>query len=144
MNCQWTIRRSWSAPQLHRMRRISLLCALWLCGCAATSTAAKDAPRIDGTSDASFDSSYAQVIRPLSPQERRQFALALFSVLLPDQCLSPPALLGLTFLPASTERGADLRSCRTQLSGKSYSDIIDAANEKGHAASPHNNGSTGP
>lgn len=123
----------------HRcMRRITFLFVLWVCGCAA-STGVKVDPRIDGTSEASFDSSYAQIIRPLSPAERRQFALALFGVLLPAKCLSSDAVLALTFLPVSPERAADLRPCRTQLSGKSYREILDAAGEKGGAASPHNN-----
>jgi len=126
------------------MRRISFLCTLWLCGCAATSTGAKADPRIDGTTEISFDSSYAQVIRPLSQGERREFALALLAVLLPDKCLGPEPIVGLTFFPVSTDRAADLRSCRTQLNGKSYADIIGAANEKDRAASPHNNRWRGP
>ena len=126
------------------MRRFSFLCVLWLCGCAATSPGGKTDPRIDGSSEASFDRSYDQVIRPLSPGERRQFALALFAVLLPDQCLGSDALLELTFLPVSADRTPHLRSCRTELDGKSYRDIIDAANIKGGAASPHNNRWRGP
>jgi hypothetical protein len=126
------------------MRRTSFLCALCLCGCAATSPGGTTDARIDGTSETSFDRSYDQVIRPLSPGERRQFALALFSVLLPDKCLGSDAVLELTFLPVSADRTAHLRSCRTQLDGKSYRDIINAANKNGGAGPPHNNRWRGP
>jgi hypothetical protein len=96
-----------------------------LAGCAS-GIRSPDA-RIDGTSEASFDRSYVQVVQPLSPEKRRRFALALFSVLLPQKCLSSEAVIALTFLPASADRKAELRTCRVPLNGKSYQDIIDAA-----------------
>jgi hypothetical protein len=105
---------------------------LVVCGCA--STPQTDTPRIDGTSDQSFDQSYVKLVQKLSSQEQRRFALALFSVLLPEKCLSSDAVVALTFLPASADRKAQLRTCRTQLNGKSYQDIVGAAEAKKTAA----------
>src|SRR5258708_8601321 len=120
------------------MRLISVAWASLLVGCAATSPGARSSdPRIDGSSEASFDSSYSKVVRPLSAGDRRQFALALFSVLLADNCLSGNAIIELTFLPLSTDRPADLHTCRAQLNGKSYRDIIDAAKEKERGSRPN-------
>ena len=104
------------------------LVAIGLASCAS-SIRSPDA-RIDGTSDASFDRSYIEVLQPLSSEKRRRFALALFSVLLPQNCLSSEAVIALTFLPASADRKAELHTCRVPLNGKSYQDIIDAADAK--------------
>lgn len=113
------------------MRLISVVCASLLAGCVATTPGARsDGPRLDGSSEASFDSSFAKVVRPLSAEDRRQLALALFGVLLAEKCLSANAILELTVLPVSTDRPADLHTCRTQLKGMSYRDIIDADKEK--------------
>jgi hypothetical protein len=113
------------------MRLISVVSAALLVGCVATTPGARsDEPRLDGSSEASFDSSFAKVVRPLSAKDRRQLALALFGVLLAEKCLSSNAILELTFLPVSTDRPADLHTCRTQLKGMSYRDIIDADKEK--------------
>jgi hypothetical protein len=113
------------------MRLISFVWASLLVGCTTTSPGARSGdPQIDGSSEASFDSSYAKVVRPLSAADRRQLALALFGVLLGDKCLSTNAILELTFLPVSTDRPADLHTCRAQLNGMSYRNIIDAAKEK--------------
>jgi hypothetical protein len=122
------------------MRLVSAVWASLVVGCAATSPGARSGdPRIDGSSEASFDSSYAKVVRPLSAGDRRQLALALFGVLLADKCRSTNAILELTFLPVSTDRPADLHTCRAQLNGMSHRDIIDAAKEKesgSHANAP--------
>jgi len=119
---------------------------LGVCGCVSASKA--DAPRIDGSSDAAFDRSYVNVVQELTPQEQRRFALALFAVLLPQSCLGSDGVLALTFLPASAERKAALRPCRAQLNGKSYHDIIQAADAqdkaRGGSPAPPNNRWRGP
>jgi len=92
--------------------------------------------KIDGTSEESFDRSYVRLVRKLSQQERRQYALALFSILLPEKCLGSNATIALAFSPASPELKTELRPCRAQLDGKSYRDVVDAANAKGDAPSP--------
>ena len=89
--------------------------------------------RIDGTSEESFDRSYVKLVRKLSQQERRQYALALFSVLLPEKCLGPNATIALTFSPVSPELKTELRPCKAQLDGKSFRDVVDAANVKRNA-----------
>jgi hypothetical protein len=92
--------------------------------CVITSSCAVEAPRIDSTSDQAFDKSFAKVVRSLHGYEPRQFALGLFGVLLPRNCLSPEATIHLTFAPVADSDGPLMRSCREQLEGKSYRDII--------------------
>jgi hypothetical protein len=76
-------------------------------------------------------------VRPLSAADRRQLALALFGSLVADKCLSTNATLELTFLPVSTDRPADLHTCRAQLNGMSYRDIIDAEKERERSSHTH-------
>ena len=109
---------------------LTLVASLLLGAYGCESIPKADDLRIDGTSEGSFDQSYAKIVQKLSPQEQRRFALALFTVLLPEKCLSSEAVLALTFLPASPERKAELRTCRAQLNGKSYQDIVEAADAK--------------
>jgi hypothetical protein len=119
------------------MRLVSVVGTVLLAGCAATSPGARlGDPRLDGSSDVSFDHSYAAVVRPLSAEDRRQFALALFGILLTEKCLSTNAIIELTFLPVSTDRPADLHTCRAQLNGMSYRDIIESAKDKERAPHP--------
>ena len=126
------------------MRLALTLVLIVVCGCASSPKA--DNLRIDGTSDASFDKSYVSLVQTLSPQEQRSFALALFGVLLPEKCLSPEGVFVLTFLPASPEHAPQLRTCRAQLNGKSYQDIVVAADSKKTTslAAPPNNRWRGP
>jgi hypothetical protein len=67
---------------------------------------------------------------------------------LPESCLSSEAVVALTFLPATAERKAGLRTCRAQLNGKSYRDIVEAADAKdaarGVSPAPPNNRWRGP
>jgi len=122
------------------MRLISFIAVVLIAGCASTSHGAGPGdPRLDGSSDASFIRSYAKVVRPLAAGERRQFALALFGLLLGKECLSSNALIELMFLPVSTDRPANLRTCRDHLDGMSYRDIIDAqkAREKELVSKPN-------
>lgn len=104
-------------------------------GCA--STVPTEEPRIDGTSDASFDATYAYLVESLNPQDRRAFALALFSYLLPHNCLSSEAVVSLTFLSASPEDAPGVRPCRAQLHNKSYQDIVEASRSTTGKAAPN-------
>ena len=120
------------------MRLISVVWMFLLVGCASSSQGVRAGdPQIDGSSEASFRSSYARVVRPLSAAERRQLALALFGLLLGDKCLSTDGTIELTFLPVSIDRPADLHTCRAQLNGMSYRNIIDAAKEKERGSHPN-------
>ena len=92
--------------------------------CAISVASAAEAPRIDATSNRAFDKSFAKLVRSLRGYERRQFALGLFGVLIPRNCLSPEATIHLTFAPVAPNDGPLLRSCREHLQGKSYEDII--------------------
>jgi hypothetical protein len=98
--------------------------------CVTVSAGAKEPRRIDGTSDASFDKSYGRLVQSLPAAERREFALAVFSVLLPHSCLTLDAVMSLTFLPASPKDAAGIRPCRGMLHGKSARDITEEANSK--------------
>ena len=86
--------------------------------------------RIDGSSDASFYRSFAEVLRRIPAGARRELALSLFGVLLDKSCLSSTAMFELTFLAVSAGRPADLHTCRSHLNGMSYKDFIDSAKEK--------------
>jgi hypothetical protein len=99
--------------------------AIGLTACT-TGTRSPEA-RIDGTSEEAFDRSYARVVQHVATDKRRQLALDLLSVLLPQNCLRPEAVLYLTFFPASPDRKAEIRTCRVPLNGMSYQDIVDAA-----------------
>jgi hypothetical protein len=98
--------------------------------CVITSACATQADRIDATSDQTFDKSFAKVVRSLHGYEPRQFALGLFGVLLPRNCLSTQATIHLTFAPIADVDGPLLQSCREQLQGKSYEDIIKEGKSK--------------
>lgn len=98
--------------------------------CVAALVSAKEPRRIDGTSDKSFDKTYAQLVRAVPAAERRKFALDLLSVLLPHKCLSPDAIISLTFLSTSPKEAAGIRPCRELLNGKSSRDIAEAANSE--------------
>jgi hypothetical protein len=84
---------------------------------------------LDGSSESSFAASYSNLARNLSPRQARRFALALFTVLLPESCLSSDDLVRLTFFPVSPDRKGELIGCRRQLEGKSYRNVIEAANK---------------
>jgi hypothetical protein len=107
-----------------KLKSASLLLGVIFSGCAV------EPPRIDATSDAAFEKSFAKVARSLRGYEPRRFALGLFGVLLPRQCLSSEAVLHLTFSPVAPGDGLMLLSCREHLQGKSYVDIINDSNLK--------------
>lgn len=91
---------------------------------------------IDGSSQSSFAASYSNIARKLSPRQARRFALALFTVLLPESCLSSDDLIRLTFFPVSPDRKEELIGCRRQLDGRSYRNVIEAANKARTEHSP--------
>lgn len=103
---------------MRKLRTVALPFIAILSGCAT------EPPRIDSTSEVAFENSFSNVTRSLHGYEPRRFALALFGVLLPSQCLNSEAIIHLTFAPVSPSDGAMLQPCREQLQGKSYVDII--------------------
>ena len=113
------------------MRLLSCTAACLLVSCATPSPDSRPGDlRIDGSSAASFDRSFAELLRRIPAEARRELALSLFGVLLDKRCLSSTAILELTFLAVSADRPADLHTCRSYLNGMTYKDIIDAAKEK--------------
>ena len=114
------------------------ICTRWFFSvvliCTTVPAAAAAPARIDGTSEASFDASFAKLVRSLKAPERRTLALGLFGTLLPRECLAPEAIIHLTFSPVGPKDGPRVRPCREHLHGMSYQDILDAGEAP---ASPH-------
>ena len=87
---------------------------------------AKEPVRIDGTTEASFERSFAKMVRSLKAPERRKLALGLFGALLKHECLAPETVIQLTFFPVAPRDGPFIRPCREHLHGMSYSDVLHA------------------
>jgi len=87
---------------------------------------AREPVRIDGTSDASFDASFAKLVRSLKQAERRTLALGLFGALLSKEYLAPEAVIHLTFAPVEPKDASAIRPCREHLHGMSYRQILEA------------------
>jgi hypothetical protein len=113
------------------MRRPAPICGAILF-CMAVTAQARELIRIDGRSDASFDKSFAKLVRSLRGYEARAFTLGLFGVLLPKDCLSAETIVYLTFQPVSPADAPRIRPCREHLDGMSFKDIIEAADKQGH------------
>lgn len=91
---------------------------------AAIKADAKEPIRIDGTTDELFKVSFEKMVRLLKTSERRTFSLGLFGALLKHECLSDDAIVRLTFMPVDPRDAPLLSSCRTQLNGMSYAEIL--------------------
>jgi len=103
----------------------SLLLAFTLAS-GAGSAPAKEPARLDGTTEASFEASFAKLVRSLKAPERRTLALGLFGALLKHECLAPDAVVHLTFMPVEPKDGQMIRPCREHLHGMSYPEILQA------------------
>lgn len=94
--------------------------------CANAAASAREPVRIDGTSERSFDTSFAKLVRSLKSTERRTLALGLFGALLTHECLAPEAVVRLTFYPVQPKDASAIRPCREHLHGMSYPEILEA------------------
>lgn len=93
------------------------LASLAVAGCTS-------APRVDGSSKASFERSYAAVLASLSPQDQLRLSLAQLIVLSPKGCLTTKPVPGKAFISESLGGQADLASCRKELHGLTFNDIM--------------------
>ena len=98
------------------------------------------APRIDGSSQAAFERSHAAVNASLSPEDRMRLTLAELIVLSPKGCLTTKPLPDQPFLSESLGGQANLSSCRKELHGLTFKDIMSRAYPQGE---PADGGSTG-
>ena len=99
---------------------IALLLALGISAC-------NSAPTIDGSSDAAFDRSHARLVESISPQDRIRLSLAELIILAPLGCLSRKPIPRQPFLTKSLGGQARLRSCRKELDGQTFKDIMSRA-----------------
>ena len=95
---------------------------------------AKEPLRINGATEASFESSFAKMVRSLKAPERRALALGLFGVLLKHECLAPETVFWLTFFPVEPRDGRFISPCRQHLQNMSYPDILQAGKPQGKDA----------
>lgn len=82
------------------------------------------APRIDGSSEAAFERSHVAVVASLSSEDRMRLSLAELIVLSPKGCLATKPFPGQPFLDEALGGQADLSSCRTELHGLTFKDIM--------------------
>ena len=92
------------------------------------------APRIDGSSEAAFERSHAAVVAALSPEERLKLSLAELIVLSPKGCLNTQPLAEQSFLNETLGGQTDLSSCRKELHGLTFKDIMGLAYPQGEPA----------
>ena len=96
---------------------VSLLCAS---GCSSV-------PRIDGRSDSAFDESHARLLASLEPGDRMRLLLAEAIILSPRDCLTKEPIPGNSELSDVLGGQIVLRSCRLELDGLSFKDIMELA-----------------
>jgi hypothetical protein len=102
---------------------IALLLLLSLSACSS-------APTIDGSSDAAFDRSHARLVESISPQDRMRLSLAEAIVLAPLGCVTSKPIPGQPFLTETLGGQANITSCRKELNGLSFKDIMSRAYPK--------------
>jgi hypothetical protein len=107
-------------------------------------SACSSARKIDGGSEAAFDLSHARLVESLSPEDRLRLTLAEAIVLAPVGCLTSEPIPGQPFLTDSLGGQAVIRSCRKELHGMTFKDIMSRAypqggpGSDGHAQVPPN------
>lgn len=96
-----------------------------------TISACSSTPKIDGSSDAAFEKSHAVLVESLSPENRLRLSLAEAIVLSPASCLKIMQSPDQTLLNEAFGGQADLKSCRKELNGLTFKDIMARAYPKG-------------
>src|SRR4249919_2850036 len=97
--------------------RFIALASIGIASCSST-------PRIDGSSLAAFERSHAAVVASLSPKDRVRFTLAELIILVPKGCLTTKPLSDQPFFNAILGGQTDLSSCRKELHGLTFKDIM--------------------
>src|SRR3546814_21106056 len=92
--------------------------------------ACSSAPTIDGSADAAFDRSRARLVESISPQDRLRLSLAEAIVLAPLGCATSRQIPGQPFLAKTLGGQANITSCRKELNGRSFKDIMSRAYPK--------------
>ena len=108
------------------MKLIASLCVFVALSSESVVASAREPVRIDSTSEASFDASFAKLVDSLKTPERRTLALGLFGTLISHECLASEAIVHLTFSPVEPTDAALIRPCRQYLDGMSYQEILEA------------------
>lgn len=115
------------------------LCLLFVAGCASP------AIRINGSSEEAFHNSHRQLLDSLSPAEKLQLTLAELVYLSPLPCArKQEPIPGQPALTAASGGMVSLVSCRYELDGKSFRDILHIAqithstSKVGVLVEPHN------
>ncbi len=103
------------------------LTAIVISGCNPT-------PKIDGSSEEAFERSHATLVASLSPEDRMRLTLAELVLLSPKGCLTTKPSLGQPFLNDTLGGQADLSSCRKELHGLTFKDIMALAYPQGEPA----------
>lgn len=86
--------------------------------------ACKSVPTIDGSSDAAFNRSHARLVQSISPQDRMRLVLAEAIVLTPLDCVTSKPFPGQPFLTKALGGQANITSCRKELNGLTFKDIM--------------------
>ena len=115
----------WHVRLLSKFTRCSIA-PLLLLGISACNSV----PRIDGSSDAAFDRSHAQLVESISPQDRMRLSLAEAIVLTPLGCATLKPIPGQPFLTKILGSQSNITSCRKELNGLSFKDIMSRAYPK--------------
>ncbi|WP_420008677.1 hypothetical protein [Xanthomonas sacchari] len=109
--------------------------SLWLIAMTAmTSASCSSTPRIDGRSPAAFERSHATVVAALSPEDRMRLSLAELIVLSRQGCLTSKSPASPPLINEILGGQADLVSCRKELNGLSFKDIMTLAYPDGEPA----------
>jgi hypothetical protein len=93
-------------------------------------SACNSVPTIDGSSDAAFDRSHARLVESISPQDRMRLGLAEAIVLTPLGCATSKPVPGQPFLTKTLGGQTNITSCRKELNGLSFKDIMSRAYPK--------------
>ncbi|WP_371184322.1 hypothetical protein [Xanthomonas sacchari] len=102
--------------------------SFWLIAMTAMAIAScSSTPRIDGRSRATFERSHATVVAALSPEDRMRFSLAELIVLSRQGCLTSKSPASKPLINEILGGQADLASCRKELNGLSFKDIMTLA-----------------
>lgn len=79
---------------------------------------------IDGTTESTFRQSHARIVEQLSMEDRYQFALAELVMLSNYHCLQPKPSPSSDFVARVLGGQADLASCRRELHGLTFADVM--------------------
>jgi hypothetical protein len=93
------------------------------------------APRIDGRSDVAFDESHSRLLASLEPGDRLRLLLAEAIVLTPRGCLTKEPIPGASSLNDVLGGQVVVRSCRRELHGLSFNDVMELAYPNGEPTS---------